>query len=327
MKKRVIIKSMARRIVAVSIIGSMALTGIEMMDSAAFNGTVSGNKMLSGDGLLSGDGSISGDVIDKKQKDLKKFAYNGMNDIEKRVVSKATMEDIVIETGDDVVNYEKNKIKNNIKNVKILKANGYIIDGTLDTVNYEQKYMNTEYEKLTGVTVKGTCAAVASIIVAEFYNYKDYCVVNTKSKRRDKAFWRLHFKEFVDLARKMKIYYNKDGGMYTTQYYKIINPYYKLYKKTMYGHLRTDNYVDNYLEIGKPVIGNFRAPNEIEHAMAIIGTYRVNVKYKVGNLEKMTSSTYFIVNDGWHDCDGGNYRVQYIASKYLIDITTFDYLD
>lgn len=310
---------------------SMTVTGFGMMDSSAFNGVLSGDGLLSGDGILSGNGTISGDAVDKENDDCKKNSRNGIDDVKKRVVSvgKATMEDIVMETGDDIVNYEKNKIKN----ADTIKASGYIEDGTLATVNYRQGYMNTEYKNLTGVTVNGTCAAVASIIVAEYYNYKDYCVVNTRSKRRDGSFWKLHFKEFVDLARKMKIYC-KDGGMYTTQYYKIFNPYYKLYKKTMYGHLRTeskkvmvDDYVDNYLEKGKPVIGNFKAPNGKEHAMVIIGRYRVNVKYSIGKLEKMESSTYFIVNDGWHDCDGGNYRVQYIAPKYLIDITTLDYFD
>ena len=67
----------------------------------------------------------------------------------------------------------------------------------------------------------------------------------------------------------------------------------------------------------KPVVGKFHSPRRSEHGMVILGYYDVEVYYKKNGENRTTTFRYYAVNDGYKECYEGNYRVQYIADRYI----------
>ena len=355
MKKRVIIKSMARRIVAVSIIGSMALTGIEMMDSSAFNGMVSGDGLLSGNGALSGDANLSGDVVMSGDS----YWKNEYNDTEEKVIISSFNEnnkvrkvgesynsapgpsiyDVVLETQTDAENDVKKQYKS-YSDVKISSSFLKVPSNkdTLDTHNFEQNDLNDDYnsrysEVYDKKPADGTCTEVAITSSAEFFNrmkitsIKKFkyttCFVNVLYCAKMNGAWVYEYDKKEDRWK---------GSTYNAKTYKIINDYYKMKKEKLFGVYDPTpqyDYIKDRLEAGKSVLGHFEVlkPNgKVDgHCMNINGILYVKVRYRNSSKDSYKSKNviYYVVNDGWHNCDSGNYRIQYINSKYIDTMTCF----
>lgn len=145
MKKGFMIHNVAKRTIALLIIVSMAITGTGMMDSSAFNGVLSGNGTLSGDGILSGDSELSGDA--KKYRNIyegeKLSKGTGVGGV--RITKAERMLDIIKETADGAVYFEK-CICNHDPEKKLIEAKGYLLeDYTINTENYSQHNLNDFY--------------------------------------------------------------------------------------------------------------------------------------------------------------------------------------
>ena len=333
MKKRVIIRSMARRIVAVSIIGSMALTGIEMMDSSAFNGVLSGDGLLSGDGTLSGNGTISGNATSEKIDDKEKNKVcRGKDDFRK--VGKVSIRDLIFETSDDAVEDAK-KTCNRYSGAKFVssKGNYYSLNystNTIKSVNYSQSDLNAFYYSYKKKKVNGTCAEVAMTILSEYYNYKQYCEIleKTKKNKRSISYWQIYFCDYIDLATKEKYFpAREEKGGTKLGYYHVFKLFYDMFGKKVEGKAsyatksEMKELIKHILKYNnRPLIGDFFASEEDDaegHTMVIVGLYTITITYKLNGKTYSYNVDYYVVNNGGNNCEEGNKRIQYIRTTYL----------
>ena len=361
MNKKIKLHNAAKRTIAALTIVSMTVTGIGMMDSSAFNGVLSGNGLLSGDGTLSGNGTISGNAdlsgdavmsgdvyweydYNNTGEDLLANCLNESTSVRKigESYSSATgpsIYDVVLETQTDA----ENDVKKQYKSYSDVKVSSSFLKvpsnkDTLDTCNYKQSRLNEYYdskykEAYGGQPADGTCTEVAITSAVEFLNrmkvtsiknltYKS-CFVNVLYCAKKNGAW---VYEYDKEEGKWK------GGTYNAKTYKIINDYYKMKKEKLFGVYDPTpqyDYIKDRLEAGKSVLGHFEVlkPNgKVDgHCMNINGILYVKVRYRNSSKDSYKSKNviYYVVNDGWHNCDSGNYRIQYINSKYIDTMTCF----
>ena len=345
----------SKRMIAMLTIVSMTVTGFGMMDSSAFNGVLSGDGLLSGNSILSGNPDLSGDAVingdvywKNEYKDTDANAIvGGLNENNKvRKVGESynsatgpSIYAVVLETQTDA----ENDVKKQYKSYSDVKVSSSFLEvpsnkDTLDTHNYDQDDLNKLYnsrylEVYDKKPADGTCTEVAITSSAEFFNrmkiasIKNFnytvCFVNVLYCAKMNGAWAYIYDEKEDRWK---------GTTYNAKAYKIITDYYKMKKVKMYGLYDTNylyDYIKDNLKDGRAVPGHFKVlkpDGGVDgHCMNINGILYVKVRYRNSSKDSYKSKTviYYVVNDGWHNCDSGNYRIQYINSKYITAITSF----
>jgi hypothetical protein len=180
---------------------------------------------------------------------------------------------------------------------------------------------------------EGTCAEVAITSLVEYYHRKNRdggrlsCVKGKDGKvdlTGDVSVWIYQYLGILSHAIAVDAYDQNDpeGGTITGKMDDIISGYYKGFGKGLRGNIDLtflESKIESYNEKAKPVIGNLTAPNDDGHSVVIAGYYDIKVEYKKKASDKYKSKVYryYVINDGWHTCDSGNYRVQYVRDEYL----------
>ena len=306
MNKKIKLHNAAKRTIAALTIVSMTVTGIGMMDSSAFNGVLSGNGLLSGDGTLSGNGTISGNA------DLSGDAVMS-GDVYWEYDYNNTGEDLLANCLNESTSVRK------IGESYSSATGPSIYDVVLETQTDAENDVKKQYKSYSDVKVSSSFLKVTSI---KNLTYKS-CFVNVLYCAKKNGAW---VYEYDKEEGKWK------GGTYNAKTYKIINDYYKMKKEKLFGVYDPTpqyDYIKDRLEAGKSVLGHFEVlkPNgKVDgHCMNINGILYVKVRYRNSSKDSYKSKNviYYVVNDGWHNCDSGNYRIQYINSKYIDTMTCF----
>lgn len=294
-----------------SVSGDTYVSGDASMSGDAYvngNATMSGNAILSGDATMSGNAILSGDALQGRDCSAVGSSYRD---------GSAGMTDVVLETYNDAVDDAKSRV-GGYKYVTVSVTKSKSI---LATNNYSQTEMNEYYNKYNNKKFRGTCSEVAATILTEYYNRKGKCVIRKGDTKGYIINWKPYFRQYLNIAYyDLKIY---DGeGTTTNKVQKLFKPFYKANEKSMVGDRDVwfvKDTIESYNKNGKPVLGNFEAPNGDRHSMIIAGYYDITVKYrnKTSESYKYKVYRYYVVNNGWKTWYSGNYRIQYIRAEYL----------
>lgn len=342
MKKNIKLYNVAKRTIATVTLCSVCLAGVGIADSFGANGASRGNGTISEEADFGGyylDG-----VIVAENLNFGRNSVSGGEGIVKVVKGGKGVVDVTLETTDDV-----------LKDASIFGNEGYgsylelkrwndtdFTTNVLGTVNFSQAGWDTSYSTLknrggkTYVTYDGACSEVAMTILAEYYNYKNVAKISDSDSRYC-SHWEYYFGKFMDIARAKGVYpmerkMVKESGLETlvvsgtnSNFACVLSAFYKdkdIKLRGNYYRSKEEKKKDfkkdmrekvvSRLDLNNPVIGQFAVPNGGAHSMVIVGIYRV---VRLNNIKN-----YYVVNDGWKNCESGNHRIQYIDEKYLNSI-------
>lgn len=266
---------------------------------------LSGDASLSGDAALSGDATLSGDAS------LKDDEQN----LELSKDSALEMEDVVLEDWDEVLKFLKLVYSGYDVSISKTMTSEY----RLGCNNYSQATLNRNYYNSHKKEINGTCSWVAATSISEWFNRKGYAKIGAFS--RDKI-----FAEWIQVAKKEGAYVKNEYSLNA----KVPNAYTAFYKKKnvkLTGERNTSGLmkkINSYNKNNRPVHGNLKAPNGDGHAVVVLATYNVKVKFtnKKNGISKTTDYTFYAICDGWNNATYGDAtRVSYVCSDFLTGIT------